>query len=93
MTEEEAKAEAAEVNWKHFAIKTFNNILYSLKAVVVDGPDGKGKMFTRPGKLSDYLPRPYPNEEAARYANNGAYPPDLTNITLSREGEEVSNFC
>lgn len=28
-------------------------------------------MFERPGKLSDYLPKPYANEEAARHANNG----------------------
>ena len=41
-------------------------------------------MYTRPGKLSDPLPRPYPNEEAARYANGGAYPPDLTLITKAR---------
>lgn len=36
------------------------------------------------GKLSDYLPSPYPNEEAARYANNGAYPPDLSLIMKAR---------
>ncbi|KAG9312944.1 cytochrome C1 family-domain-containing protein [Chiua virens] len=29
-----------------------------------DGPDDNGEMFQRPGKLSDYLPAPYPNEEA-----------------------------
>lgn len=46
-------------------------------------------MFKRPGKLSDLLPKPYPNEEAARYANNGAYPPDLTYITLARIDGEV----
>ncbi|CAB1354302.1 unnamed protein product [Coregonus sp. 'balchen'] len=33
---------------------------------VVDGPDESGEMFTRPGKLSDYFPKPYPNPEAAR---------------------------
>lgn len=31
-----------------------------------DGPDDNGEMFQRPGKLSDYMPRPYPNDEAAR---------------------------
>ena len=36
------------------------------------------------GKLSDPLPKPYANEEAARYANGGAYPPDLTLITKAR---------
>ncbi|XP_014882150.1 cytochrome c1, heme protein, mitochondrial isoform X1 [Poecilia latipinna] len=47
---------------------------------VVDGPDESGEMFTRPGKLSDYFPKPYPNPEAARAANNGALPPDLSYI-------------
>mmetsp|Transcript_2324 Transcript_2324/g.6464 ORF Transcript_2324/g.6464 Transcript_2324/m.6464 type:complete len:270 (-) Transcript_2324:48-857(-) len=51
---------------------------------VVDGPDDTGEMFERPGKLTDALPRPYPNEEAARYANNGALPPPLTLIIGAR---------
>uniref|UniRef100_T1J873 Cytochrome c domain-containing protein n=1 Tax=Strigamia maritima TaxID=126957 RepID=T1J873_STRMM len=34
---------------------------------VQDGPDENGEMFTRPGKLSDKFPSPYPNEEAARH--------------------------
>lgn len=51
---------------------------------VTDGPDDTGAMFTRPGKLTDRLPNPYPNEEAARAANGGAYPPDLTLITKAR---------
>lgn len=55
---------------------------------VQDGPDDEGNMFERPGKLADGLPQPYPNEEAARAANNGAYPPDLTYITLARHGGE-----
>ncbi|KAK1316060.1 hypothetical protein QJS10_CPA05g01625 [Acorus calamus] len=36
---------------------------------VVDGPNDEGEMFTRPGKLSDRFPQPYPNEQAARFAN------------------------
>lgn len=48
---------------------------------VVDGPNDEGEMFTRPGKLSDRLPEPYANEQAARFANGGAYPPDLSLIT------------
>jgi len=53
---------------------------------VMDGPNDEGEMFERPGKLSDYYPSPYPNEEAARYANNGAYPPDLSLIVKARPG-------
>lgn len=58
------------------------------EAMVRDGPDENGNMFERPGKLSDYFVDPYPNEEAARAANNGAYPPDLSLITLARHGQE-----
>jgi len=51
---------------------------------VQDGPDGEGDMFERPGLLSDYHPRPYPNDNAARFANNGALPPDLSLIIKAR---------
>ncbi|RMD44350.1 hypothetical protein DV735_g813, partial [Chaetothyriales sp. CBS 134920] len=36
--------------------------------------------------LSDYLPSPYKNDEAARAANNGALPPDLSLIVKARHG-------
>lgn len=55
---------------------------------ITDGPDDQGNMFERPGKLSDYFPSPYPNDEAARAANNGALPPDLSFITNARHGGE-----
>lgn len=51
-----------------------------------DGPNDQGEMFQRPGKLSDYLPAPYPNEEAARASNGGALPPDLSLIIKARHG-------
>lgn len=51
---------------------------------VVDGPNDEGEMFDRPGRLSDPLPAPYSNEQAARYANGGAYPPDLSLIANAR---------
>ncbi|CAG8657111.1 17556_t:CDS:2 [Acaulospora morrowiae] len=51
-----------------------------------DGPDEEGNFFKRPGKLSDYLPKPYPNDEAARASNAGALPPDLSLITKARHG-------
>ncbi|KZT09922.1 cytochrome c1, component of the mitochondrial respiratory chain [Laetiporus sulphureus 93-53] len=51
-----------------------------------DGPDDQGEMFKRPGKLSDYLAPPYPNEEAARASNGGALPPDLSLIVKARHG-------
>ncbi|XP_053323529.1 cytochrome c1, heme protein, mitochondrial [Spea bombifrons] len=55
---------------------------------ILDGPDENGEMFTRPGKLSDHFPKPYPNPEAARAANNGALPPDLSYIVNARHGGE-----
>jgi len=55
---------------------------------VQDGPNDEGEMFDRPGKLSDALPRPYPNDEAAKAANGGALPPDLSLICKARHGGE-----
>lgn len=52
---------------------------------IEDGPDDLGDMFTRPGQLQDPFPNPYPNPQAARAANNGAYPPDLSLMTKARE--------
>ncbi len=57
-----------------------------------DGPNDEGEMFTRPGKLSDYLPPPYPNEEAARASNGGALPPDLSLIVKARHGGAVGHL-
>lgn len=51
---------------------------------VTDGPNEEGNMFQRPGKLSDTFPAPYPNDEAAKAANNGALPPDLSLIAFAR---------
>ncbi|KAJ8522723.1 hypothetical protein ONZ45_g733 [Pleurotus djamor] len=51
-----------------------------------DGPNDQGEMFQRPGKLADYMPRPYPNDEAARAGNAGALPPDLSLIIKARHG-------
>lgn len=53
---------------------------------ITDGPNEDGEMFERPGRLSDRFRRPFPNEQAARVANNGAYPVDLSVITKARAG-------
>jgi len=55
---------------------------------VTDGPNDAGEMYARPGKLFDRFPSPYPNEEYARFINNGAAPPDLTLIVLGRHHGE-----
>src|SRR3954447_2506217 len=53
---------------------------------VQDGPNDEGQMFERPGRPSDRFRSPFPNERAARAANNGALPPDLSVIVKAREG-------
>jgi ubiquinol-cytochrome c reductase cytochrome c1 subunit len=51
---------------------------------VIDGPNDVGEMFERPARLSDRFRSPFPNELAARAANNGAYPPDLSVMVKAR---------
>lgn len=43
-----------------------------------------GEPGTRPGLPTDYFPSPYPNDIAARAANNNAIPPDLSLMTKAR---------
>lgn len=52
---------------------------------VTDGPNDDGEMFDRPGRPSDRFRSPFPNERAARAANQGAYPVDLSLIVKARE--------
>ena len=54
---------------------------------IKDGPNDQGDMFERPGRPADYFPSPFPNEQAARAANGGAAPPDLSLITKARSYE------
>lgn len=53
---------------------------------VEDGPNDEGEMFFRPARASDYFPAPFANPQAARSANGGALPPDLSLIIKAREG-------
>ncbi len=53
---------------------------------VKDGPNTDGEMFMRPGKLSDKFVKPYENVEAAKAANGGAYPPDMSVLIKARGG-------
>lgn len=53
---------------------------------VSDGPNEEGDMFMRPARPSDRFKSPFENEQAARYANNGALPPDLSLIVKARHG-------
>jgi len=60
---------------------------------VQDGPNDEGDMYSRPGKPSDHFQNPYPNENAARFANGGAYPPDLSLITKARHNGQNYVFA
>ncbi|HXP30338.1 MAG TPA: cytochrome c1 [Stellaceae bacterium] len=55
---------------------------------VTAGPNDQGEMFQRPGQPSDAFIAPFPNDQAAKVANNGAVPPDLSLIVKAREGGE-----
>lgn len=71
---------------KHVAYRNLNALGFTeaeIKAIaadfeVTDGPDSEGEMFERAAIPSDRFVSPFPNEEAAAAANNGANPPDLT---------------
>ncbi len=49
-------------------------------------PNDDGEIEDRPGLPSDRFKSPFPNENAARAANNGALPPDLSLIVKARTG-------
>jgi ubiquinol-cytochrome c reductase cytochrome c1 subunit len=79
---------------KHLYFRDLTQIGYSEDEVkgiaaqvqVTDGPNDTGEMYQRPGRPSDPIPPPFANDQAARAANNGALPPDLSLITKAREG-------
>ena len=79
---------------KHLAFRDLTEIGYSEDQVkgfaaqyqVTDGPNDQGQMYQRPARPSDPFVGPFPNDEAARAANNGALPPDLSMIAKAREG-------
>jgi ubiquinol-cytochrome c reductase cytochrome c1 subunit len=55
---------------------------------VTDGPNDEGEMFERPARPSDHFRSPFASEKAARAANNGALPPDLSLVVKAREHGE-----
>ena len=75
------------LSYRHLSGLGYNN--EELKALsaqfeITDGPNDDGESFVRPGRPSDTFVSPYPNEQAARAANGGAYPPDLSLIVKAR---------
>lgn len=47
-------------------------------------PNEDGEIEMRPARPSDAFPKPFPNAQAARAANNGANPPDLSVMAKAR---------
>jgi len=56
-------------------------------------PNDEGEIEQRPGVLTDAFWNPYKNDKEARYANNGALPPDLSLIVKARHGGESYIFA
>ena len=52
---------------------------------VKDGPNDAGEMFERPARASDKWPSPFPNANAARAANGGGLPPDMSVLAKARD--------
>ena len=53
---------------------------------IKDGQNEQGEMFERAGLPKDKFKNPYPNKKAARAANGGAYPPDMSVLVKARSG-------
>ncbi|HVY56416.1 MAG TPA: cytochrome c1 [Xanthobacteraceae bacterium] len=47
----------------------------------------QGESIERPGRPADHFPAPFPNEQAARAANGGALPPDMSTLAKARSFE------
>ncbi|MET1756990.1 cytochrome c1 [Novosphingobium sp. RD2P27] len=77
---------------QHVAFRDLAALGYSeaeIKAIAagfqVPGVDpNTGEAALRPGMATDYFPKPFANDIAARAANNNAVPPDLSLITKAR---------
>jgi len=71
----------ADIGYSEAAIKAF-----AAEEEVEDGPNVEGEMYMRPARPSDRFVRPFPNDNAARAGNNGAFPPDLSLMVEARVG-------
>lgn len=71
----------ADLGYSEDQIKTV-----AAQYTVADGPNDEGEMFERAALPSDPFKSPFANEKAAKAANGGAYPPDLSLIVKARAG-------
>ena len=65
-----------------FSEKEVEELAASYK--IKDGPNEAGEYFDRPGRPSDRFPPPFANEQAARAALAGNYPPDMSVLAKAR---------
>ncbi len=59
---------------------------------ITDGPNDQGEMFERPALQSDPILGPFKNANAARAANGGALPPDLSLMAKARNTHYTGTF-
>ncbi|WNO53215.1 cytochrome c1 [Stakelama saccharophila] len=81
---------------RHVAFRDLEQLGYTgpeVKAIAeqwqIEQPDvnpDTGEADTRPNRPADHFPLPFPNEVAAKAANNNAVPPDLSLMVKAREG-------
>ena len=57
---------------------------FAANAHVPGGTDASGNLILRPAGPDDHWASPYPNDGAARAANHGVLPPDMSRAELSR---------
>jgi ubiquinol-cytochrome c reductase cytochrome b/c1 subunit len=50
-------------------------------------PNEQGEVEERPARPADFFPSPFPNDQAARAANGGALPPDMSVLAKARTFE------
>jgi ubiquinol-cytochrome c reductase cytochrome c1 subunit len=77
-----------ELHYGDIAALGYNEDQVKTFAAQFEVPDiaDDGSVIQRPARAADFFVRPFPNEKAARNANNGALPPDLALIAKSRAG-------
>ena len=78
---------------KHVAYRSLEGLGYNKDQInriaaqfqVDDLPNEEGEILKRAAIYSDYFIEPYENYNAAKAANNGAYPPDLSLMVKARK--------
>ena len=78
---------------KHVAYRSLEGLGYNKDQINLiaaqfetdDMPNDEGEVLKRKAIYSDYFVEPYKNVNAAKTANNGAYPPDLSLMVKARK--------